>query len=82
MTRAFLPTLNPSPLGREVGRALHEGRDLPPLRGGIKGGVTRVQMLQRQSMTRALLPLNPSPLGREAGRAFQEPAEMPCCRSV
>ena len=56
-------------VARSLMRISQEARVLPPLRGDIKGGVTRVQSLQRQSMRRAFLStLNPSPPG-EGGRA-------------
>ena len=56
-------------------------RAFPPLRGGIKGGVTRVQSLHRGSMRQPLLPtLNPSPLGREAGRALHDERAFPSLR--
>jgi len=57
---------------------LQEGRAFPPLRGGIKGGVTRVQIGQRGRMMHPALPtLIPSPLGREAWRAFHAAHDLP-----
>ena len=54
-------------------RDLHDGRAFPPLRGGIKGGVTRVQMLRRAGVSSPALPtLIPTPLAREAGRDLHD----------
>ncbi|KPQ11940.1 MAG: hypothetical protein HLUCCO17_03865 [Saliniramus fredricksonii] len=57
---------------------LHDGRALPPLRGGIKGGVTRVQMLRRAGVSSPALPtLIPSPLGREAWLTLHDGHDFP-----
>ena len=51
---------------------------LHPLRGGMKGGVTRVQMLRRTRVPLPALPtLIPSPLGRDAGRARHDGCDLP-----
>ena len=57
---------------------LHEARAFPPLRGGIKGGVTRVQMHRRTMVSSPALPaLIPSPLGREACRDLHHGRDLP-----
>ena len=53
----------------EGGACMKRSTDLPPLRGGIKGGVNSVQPVRQARMRQSLFPtLIPSLPGREAAR--------------